>query len=150
MGISLVYRVSRAWSALACMAYALAACAMNHTAQVDASEPLPVLVRLAPSENILPTGLLHGRIEVRDGCIDLVSTKDRSPRHTVWPRYYELIVRNGRAIGIHNLITNQFLLFGHAADFGGGEVNTDRGSDLLEAGVPQKCKGKSVIVDFDD
>lgn len=140
-------RKSRQRALLACLGCILAACATNHASWTDASEPLPVLVRLAPSVNIALTALYGGRIEVRNGCIDLVSGD--SSVHTVWPDTYELVVHHGRAVGIRDRRSGQSRRFGQYVKLGGGSWNVDS-LTAVEALPPPNCRGESAMTYFPD
>jgi hypothetical protein len=148
MGLSSRYRLLVAYAFLASASCALTACATNHAVQANASEPLPTMVRLAPSVRIFLTGGLYGRIEVHNGCVDLVSMQGDVSRHVVWPDSYELTVLNGRAIGIRDTASGQSLRFGKYVELGGGEWNVDSLA-AVEAIPPENCRGKSVMAYFD-
>jgi hypothetical protein len=108
------------------------------------------LIRLKPDPNAVSlTAELEGKLQVRNGCVYLISKRSKLPVLAIWPSTYRLLSPKGVVTGVTNTSTGQSLKFGVNAVFGGGETKIAP-TDMLEAPVPTACSGRLAYVEFSD
>lgn len=108
------------------------------------------LLHLKPDPNAVSlTAELEGKLQVRNGCVYLISKKSKVPVLTIWPPTYRLLSPKGVVTGVTDTLTGQSLKFGVNAVFGGGETKAAP-TNVLEAPAPAACSGKIAYVEFSD
>ncbi|MBT2745548.1 MULTISPECIES: hypothetical protein [unclassified Lysobacter] len=108
------------------------------------------LVRLKPDPNAVSlTARLEGRLQIRNGCVYLISKKSKLPVLTVWPSTYRLLSPKSVATGVIDTLTGKSLKFGVNAVFGGGGTRS-LPTDILETPAPAGCDGEIAFVEFPD
>lgn len=103
---------------------------------------LPTLVRVKRDAPIAwPLELFVGaRIEVRNGCVHLAN----GGALAIWPPHYELLIVDGRAVGVLDPQDGSSLRFGDPADLGGGDARI--ANQYLDPPIPPACAGRAVQV----
>lgn len=130
---------------LSCALAAPAALAGGAPAQGQAT-----LVRLKQDPNAVSlTARLEGKLQVRNGCVYLISKNSKRPVLPIWPSTYRLLSPEGVATGVIDTSTGRSLKFGVNAVFGGGETKA-LATDMLETPAPDGCGGQIAFVEFSD
>ena len=136
---------SGSFTLFACL---LAAASFGAVAHEASTREQVTLVRLKPDPSAVSlTARLEGKLQVHNGCVYLVSKKDKRPRLAIWPSTYRLLSSAGKAIGVADALSGKSLKFGVNAVFGGGEANTPP-ADMLDAPMPSACGGDAAFVEF--
>lgn len=108
------------------------------------------LIRLKPDPNAVSlTAELEGKLQVRNGCVYLISKRSKLPVLTIWPSSYRLLSPKGVVTGVTDTLTGKSLKLGVSASFGGG-VTQSAPTDMLEAPIPATCSGTIAYVEFSD
>jgi hypothetical protein len=119
------------------------ACASPSAAQEEVT-----LARLKPDPNAISlTARMEGKLQVRQGCVYLITKKHKLPVLAIWPSTYRLLSPKGKPIGVVDTSTGQSLKFGVNGVFGGGETKV-KPTDTLDAPIPAACGGAMAFVEF--
>ncbi|MEH6419907.1 hypothetical protein [Pseudomonas sp. CGJS7] len=106
------------------------------------------LVRLKPDPNAVSlTAQMEGKLQVRQGCVYLITKKHKLPVLAIWPSTYRLLSPRGKPTGVLDTSTGWSLEFSVNGIFGGGETKI-KPTDMLDAPIPTACGGTMAFVEF--
>lgn len=109
----------------------------------------PILIRLKPDPYGTSTLELitNAKLEIRHGCIYLVSANGVEDSLAIFPDYYELLFSGGQAIGVRDSHAGRSLKFGVISQFGGNTLKSVW-PDLIIGSIPAACGGARAIIHF--
>lgn len=109
----------------------------------------PLLVKLKPD----PYGrdmldlIVDAKLDIRHGCVYLVSATGTEDSLAVFPDYYELQFSDGQAVGVRDSHTGRSLKFGVISQFGGGTLEVIS-PDVVLGSIPAACGGSRAVIYF--